>query len=131
MAQQDPARLAASAVVLCHHAGSHRSNERGCDCKEIDRGGRARDERADFSFFRKTSADLCTSILQQNEYAGTILRQYLARIEDARLKRAFASAIDLNQAPAARKPEKDKKKDGNDGLWRGLAPRGDIRSRAC
>jgi hypothetical protein len=103
--------------------------------KEIDRGGRARDERADFSFFRKTSADLCTSILQQNEHAGTILRQYLARIEDARLKRAFASAIDLNQVPAARKPEKDKKKDrnkdGNDGLWRGLAPRGDIRSRAC
>jgi hypothetical protein len=95
--------------------------------KEIDRGGRARDEPANFSFFRKTSSDLCTSILRQNDSAGTILRQYLARIEDARLERAFASAIGVDQAPAARKP----KKDNNDGLWRGLAPRGDIRSRTC
>ena len=95
--------------------------------KEIDRGGRVRDEPADFSFFRRTSSDLCTSILRQSDSAGTILRQYLARIEDARLKRAFASAIGIDQASAARRP----KKDNNDRLWQGLAPRGDIRSRAC
>jgi hypothetical protein len=94
---------------------------------EIDHGGRARDQPADFSFFRKTSSDLCTSILQQNDSAGTILRQYLASIEDARLKRAFASAIDMDQASAARNPTKY----NNDRLWRGLAPRGDMRSRAC
>ena len=74
--------------------------------KEIDRGGRARDEPADFSFFQRTSSDLCTSILGQNDSAGTILRQYLARIEDARLKRAFASAIGVDQAPAARRRRK-------------------------
>jgi hypothetical protein len=95
--------------------------------KEIDRGGRARDEPADFSFFRKTSSDLCTSILRQSASPGTTLLQYLARIDDDRLKRAFASAIGVDQAPPARKP----KKVNNDRLWRGLAPRGDIRSRAC
>jgi hypothetical protein len=95
--------------------------------KEIDRGGRVRDEPADFSFFRRTSSDLCTSILRQGDCPGTTLLQYLARIDDARLKRAFASAIGVDQAPAARRP----KKGNNDRLWQGLAPRGDIRSRAC
>jgi hypothetical protein len=97
--------------------------------KEMDRGGREHKDEADFSFFRKTSADLCTSILRQNESADAILRQYLARIEDARVKRAFASAIEMDQAPTDRKRRNDNKSDS--GLWRGLSPRSNIGSSAA
>jgi hypothetical protein len=86
---------------------------------EMDRGGRAHEVRTEFSFFRKTSADLCTSILRQNDRADALLRQYLARTEDVRLRRAFASAVEIDQAHARKR-----KNDSNDsdGLWRGLRP---------
>src|SRR6266446_7107823 len=75
---------------------------------EIGRGGGGSEVPATFSFFRKSSADLCTSILRQTESADAILQQYLARIEDARLKRAFASAIEMaDQALPVRKPKND------------------------
>jgi len=48
--------------------------------QEMDRGGRAQGARTEFSFFRKTGADLCTSILRQNECADALLRQHLARM---------------------------------------------------
>jgi hypothetical protein len=40
--------------------------------KEIDRGRREPTQRANFTFFRKTSADLCAAILRQNESADTV-----------------------------------------------------------
>ncbi|WP_454630983.1 hypothetical protein [Bradyrhizobium cenepequi] len=87
---------------------------------EIDRGGRRYQEQANFGFFRKISADLCTSILRQSDAADATLRQYLERIEDPRLKRAFASAVEIDidtAPPRVRKPKV------NNSLWRGLAPR--------
>ena len=48
-----------------------------------------------FGFFRRTSAELCAAILQPNELTPAVLRQYLARMEDDRLKRAFAAAIEI------------------------------------
>jgi hypothetical protein len=94
--------------------------------KEIDRGGREPKMPGDFGFFRRTSGELCTAILRQNDSADAILRQYLARIDDARLKRAFASAIEMDdrQAPRLRKPKHDER------LWRGLAPRSNAPSNA-
>ena len=78
------------------------------------------DGSADFEFFRRTSAELCAAILQPNERASAVLQQYLARIDDDRLKRAFAAAIDASQPavspisrPAGRR---------ND-LWKGLSSR--------
>jgi hypothetical protein len=88
---------------------------------EIDRRGHHHEQHANFSFFRKISADLCTSILRQNDAADANLRQYLERIEDPRLKRAFASAVEIDidtAPPRVRKPKVTK------GLWSGLAPRG-------
>jgi hypothetical protein len=49
------------------------------------------------------------------------LRQYLACIEDDRLKRAFAAAIDANQ-PVVSHASKPVKRDN--GLWKGLSSRG-------
>jgi hypothetical protein len=92
---------------------------------EIDTLGRQREGKSEFRFFCKTSAELCAAILRQNESADAILRQYLARIDDARFKRAFSAALKLeNQTHAMNKSKKEK------GLWRGLLPRRDIRSRA-
>jgi hypothetical protein len=92
---------------------------------EIDRGGREAKESADFGFFRKTSTELCAAILRQTESADAILRQYLGRLEDDRLTRAFAAAIEMDdQVPAMRKPKIDK------GLWRGLSSRGNAPSSA-
>jgi hypothetical protein len=79
------------------------------------------DDRADFDFFRRTSAELCTAILQPNARASAILQQYLARIDDDRLKRTLAAAIDASEPavlPAGRAVAR-----GND-LWKGLASRG-------
>jgi hypothetical protein len=65
---------------------------------EIDRLGKSRDEWMDFNFFRRTSTELCEAILRPNmKGAETLLQQYLARIEDARLKRAFATVIEVDQ----------------------------------
>ena len=98
---------------------------------EIDRGGHRYGEQPNFAFFRKISTDLCTSILRRNEAADAHLRRYLERIEDPRLKRAFASAVEIDIAPPrVRKPKV------NNSLWRGLAPRSHaplpaVRSRAA
>ena len=94
--------------------------------QEMDRGRGAREARTEFSFFRKTSADLCTSILRQNDCADALLCQFLARIEDVRLRRAFASAVEIDQARKRKNDSND-----SDGLWRGLAPRGNVQSTAC
>ena len=58
---------------------------------EIDRLGCQHDGKPDFGFFRRTSAELCATILQPNEFTPAVLRQYLVRIDDDRLKRVFAA----------------------------------------
>lgn len=88
---------------------------------EIDRLGPQHDGKPDFGFFRRTSAELCAAILRPNELTSTILRQYLARIDDDRLKRAFAAAIGPDQ-PEVSSVGKSFKRD--DGLWKGLSSRG-------
>jgi hypothetical protein len=89
--------------------------------REIDRLGPERDGKPDFGFFRRTSAELCAALLQPNELSATLLRQYLARIDDDRLKRAFAGAIEADQtktSPVTKPFRRDER------LWRGLSSRG-------
>lgn len=92
---------------------------------EIDRLGRERDDKPDFGFFRRTSAELCAAILQPNELTSTLLHQYLARIDDDRLKRAFAAAIEADQTTTSPVPvTKPFRRDSR--LWRGLSSRGSL-----
>jgi hypothetical protein len=88
---------------------------------EIDRLGPQHDGKPDFNFFRRTSAELCAAILRPNELTSTLLRQYLARIDDDRLKRTFAAAMEADQ-PTVSSADKPIKRDN--GLWRGLSSRG-------
>jgi hypothetical protein len=88
---------------------------------EIDNLEPGHEGPADFDFFRRTSAELCTAIPLPNARASAILQQYLARIDNDRLKRALAAAIDASEpavSPAGRAVGR-----GND-LWKGLASRG-------
>ena len=88
---------------------------------EIDRLGPERDGKPDFGFFRRTSAELCAAILQPNELTAALLHQYLTRIDDGRLKRAFAGAIAADQtktSPVTKPFRRDSR------LWRGLSLRG-------
>ena len=87
---------------------------------EIDRLGVQHDGKPDFSFFRRSSAALCAAILRPNELSSALLRQYLARIDDDRLKRVFAAAIEADQ-PKVSSVSKSFRHDN--GLWRGLSSR--------
>jgi hypothetical protein len=49
---------------------------------EMDRLHPARDGKPAFGFFRRTSAELCAAILQPNEHSSTLLREFLARMDE-------------------------------------------------
>jgi hypothetical protein len=86
----------------------------------MDGLGPKQDNKTEFRFFRNTSAELCGAILRPNELTSTVLRQYLARIDDNRLKRIFAAAVQTDQpktAPASKLVKRDNE------LWRGLSSR--------
>lgn len=86
----------------------------------IDRLGMRYGERPGFRFFRRLSVGLCACIAQRDEAADATLRQYIARIADAPLKRALAAAIEIDPREAT--PAKGRRKpEGN--LWRGLPSR--------
>jgi hypothetical protein len=86
---------------------------------EIDRLGPQHDGKPEFNFFRRISAELCGAILRPNEPNSTILQQYLARIDDERLGRTFAAAIEANQ-PTVSPAHKPIKRPSD--LWKGLPP---------
>jgi hypothetical protein len=88
---------------------------------QIDGLAPKRDGQPDFNFFRKTSAEVCSAILRPGELTTTLLRQYLVRIDDDRLRRAFAAAVEVSQ-PKVSSVSKPIKRD--DELWRGLVLRG-------
>jgi hypothetical protein len=70
---------------------------------EIDRlAPQAAAARLDFSFFRKTSAQLCAAVLEPNELAFAVLRRHLLHIDDERLRRALAAALEIGRASPAR-----------------------------
>jgi hypothetical protein len=86
----------------------------------IDRLGGSCDGTRQFGFFRKKSADLCASILRRDQAADATLRQYLADIDDIRLKRVFAAAIAMelpDTTVVKRRPSPERN------LWRGLPSR--------
>jgi hypothetical protein len=89
----------------------------------IDRLGGSCDGKRQFGFFRKTSRELCASILRRNQTADATLQQYLAGIDNIRLKRVFAAAIAIEQPDTTavkRRPSK------TDKLWKGLPSRGNV-----
>lgn len=92
---------------------------------EMDRLGQPNETRSDFGFFRGTSAELCAAIVARSDVAEEKLRQHLARIDDTRLRRALAAALEID----LRMPEQVKRRPKpDDALWKGLPSRGNIRA---
>jgi hypothetical protein len=75
-----------------------------------------------FRFFRRTSIDVCAAILQPSGTSPQTLREYLARIDDMRIRRAFAAAL-----RSVREAASVKKRFTPDGdLWKGLSSRSHV-----
>jgi hypothetical protein len=91
--------------------------------REIDGLHPRQDGSTDFEFFRRTSAELCAAIVQADERASAVLQQYLTRIDDDRLKRTFAAAIDARQ-PAVSPISRPARPRNN--LWKGISARGNL-----
>jgi hypothetical protein len=87
---------------------------------EIDRLGRQHQPGAGFSFFRRTSKELCAAIVQPGNGNDVVLSRYLAQIDDARLHRVLAAALEAPQ----QKPDPTRSliRPHHD-LWRGLPSR--------
>lgn len=90
--------------------------------REIDGLYPRQEGSTEFEFFRRSSAELCAVILQPTEGAPTVLQQHLARLDDDRLKRAFAAAIDASQPAVTQIIRPVRRR--ND-LWKGLSSRSD------
>jgi hypothetical protein len=88
--------------------------------REIDRLDPRSQGNPDFGFFRRTSAELCAAIMRPNEHSSAVLRQYLTRIDDARLRRIFAAAVEADP-PAVAPVHKPFEREN--GLWKGLSSR--------
>jgi hypothetical protein len=74
------------------------------------------------TFFRRTASEICDAIRDAHDGGSSpILQRHVARIEDARLRRAFRAAVGLRDAPEPRprgtKANREKYRD----LWKGLA----------
>jgi hypothetical protein len=83
--------------------------------------GRRRGEIAGYQVWQSRSAKLCEAILQPQEPIYATLRQHLVRIDDDRLRRAFAAAINFDQLKEASASKLVKP---TDDLWKGLSSRG-------
>jgi hypothetical protein len=88
---------------------------------EIDKLHPRHDGKSAFDFFRRTSAQLCAAILARDEPASIVLQRYHARIDDDRIKRAFAAATEVDQ-PKVFSVSKPVKRHND--LWRGLSRSG-------
>ena len=88
--------------------------------EEIDKLGSRVEEPPAFKFFRRTSIELCSGILDaQNSKTSAVLHLHLKRIDDGRLRRAFEAAIDEDTSPATNDADKMRKRGAQD-LWKGL-----------
>jgi hypothetical protein len=85
---------------------------------EIDRLSASQGGRYNFRFFHRTSAGLCGAITEPHPDNIAVLRRHLDRMTDERMRRAFAAAVELDQArePAKRRPSPRSRR----GLWQGL-----------
>lgn len=89
--------------------------------EEIDKFGSRAEDRSAFKFFRRTSTELCSAILdEQNLMRSAILRLHLKRIDDWRLRRAFEAAIESGDTCQIVSSANKNRKRGSQDLWEGL-----------
>lgn len=71
------------------------------------------------SFFRRTSRDICAAIETAGlSQSAAVLHRHITRIDDLRLRRAFAAAVGLSLFPPRRATRSKIKRSD---LWKGLS----------
>ncbi len=91
---------------------------------EVDRLGEWTGGHGSFHFFRRTTAELCRAICGHDEDAEAVVRCFLVKIKDARLKRALEAAI----AKGGTRPTiVGGRTKASENLWKGLSPRRAVR----
>ena len=88
--------------------------------RELDNLAPQHAGKPDFGFFHRTSKELRLAILHPNELTCTVLRQYLTRIDDDRLRRVFAATIEVDLPTASSFSTADNR---DAGRWKGLFSR--------
>jgi hypothetical protein len=87
-----------------------------CLAAEMDRRG-ASTTRSGFSYFIKTSAELCEGIVANGDFEKlTELRRHIEKIDDHRLRRALEGALFEKRNETGRSRKLDRQY-----LWKGLA----------
>lgn len=77
-----------------------------------------------FSYFARTTSEVCAAIANSHdENAALTLRRFLSRIDDDRLRAAFAACLDLTDGAAARAAKPRAAWRDRQDLWRGLPKR--------
>ena len=89
--------------------------------EEIDKLGSRVDAQPAFNFFRGASTELCSAIMdKQNPKRSGVLQLHLKRIDDRRLRRAFAAAIEFDETFETVTTANKIRKRGSLDLWDGL-----------
>jgi hypothetical protein len=87
---------------------------------EIDKLNSSHTSPCGFRFFRRTSAEVCAAIVNRQQAGSTaVLRRYLERIKDGRIKRAFVAVLELEEVSAKPKIKTVRTRSRED-LWKGL-----------
>jgi hypothetical protein len=89
--------------------------------EEIDKLGSRVDAQPAFNFFRRSSTELCSAIADKRDpNRNAILQRHLKRIDDHRLRRAFAAAIEFRETFETVTTANKIRKRGSLDLWEGL-----------
>jgi hypothetical protein len=89
--------------------------------EEIDKLGSRAGALSAFNFFRRTSTELCSAITdKQNPKRSAVLHLHLKRIDDRRLRQAFAAAIEFGETFETVTTANKIRKRGSLYLWDGL-----------
>ncbi len=75
---------------------------------------------AGLTFFQRTSRAVCHAIVVHDENGSRILRQYISRIEEPRLRNAFAAAVGFDAIAPTSNRKRAENKLRPPLLWRGL-----------
>ena len=87
---------------------------------EIDKLGSRHTGPCGFRFFHRTSAEVCTAIVNPRHPGSTaVLGRHLDRIKDQRIRRAFVAVLEMEEAAAKPKIKSIKARSRED-LWKGL-----------
>ncbi len=82
---------------------------------ELDKSGSQTLKNPAFGFFHRTSRQLCIAIQAPRMRTNcAILQEHIARLEDNRIRRTFAAAVELE----AKKKTRGSRRANN--IWRGL-----------